>query len=273
MGVFPLGFVIGAPRVFLESRVEMPKWALEELPYASLRAFCAALGRGSEGARAVALDGVLAAVVPASPERSVINSVMYESAEALEPALARLGEIYEEAGVGAWTVWAPERDGVASAILERAGHRLDALPTAMAMELGGFDRQPSTRVEIDTEPDPVELGRINDRAYGFDGDDFARALTRRPPGLHAYVARVDGVPAACVGALDQEDDCGIFFVATLPEARGRGLATELMTRALADGRGRGCHTTSLQATEAGYPIYARLGYRDCGKLQMWERRA
>jgi ribosomal protein S18 acetylase RimI-like enzyme len=233
---------------------------------------CAALAQGSEGARAVALDGVLAAVVPTSPERSVLNSVIYESAGALEQALDRLAVMYEKAGVRAWTVWVPDRDTAAAATLERAGHRLDALPTAMAMDLGGFDRLPSPDLEVDPEPEPVELGRINDRAYDFDADDFARALTRRPPGLHAYVARVDGAPAACVAALDHEDDCGIFFVATLPEARGRGLATELMTRALADGRARGCHTTSLQATKAGYPIYARLGYRDCGKLQMWERR-
>jgi GNAT superfamily N-acetyltransferase len=251
---------------------EMARTAFEDRPYASLRAFCAALGHGSESARAVTLDRVLAAVVPASPDRSVLNSVIYESAAALEQALGRLAVMYEEAGVRAWTVWVPDHDTAAAAILERAGHRLDARPTAMAMELGDFDRLPSPDVEVDLEPEPVELGQINDRAYDFGADDFARALTRRPPGLHAYVARVDGAPAACVGALDHDDDCGIFFVATLPEARGRGLATELMTHALADGRGRGCRTTSLQATQAGYPIYARLGYRDCGKLQMWERR-
>jgi ribosomal protein S18 acetylase RimI-like enzyme len=250
----------------------MPKAALDQLPYSSLRPFCFAIGQASEGARAIELDGVLAAVVPASPDRSVLNSVIYERVEALEAELGRLAAVYEGEGVRAWTVWAPERDRAAAAVLEGAGHRLDASPMGMAMELAGFDRRPSGDLDVDAEPEPVELGRLNDLAYRFEDDDFARALTRRPPGVHAYLARVDGAPAACLGAIDRGDDCGIYFVATAPEARGRGLATELMTRALADGRARGCRTTSLQATKAGYPIYARLGYRDCGRIQMWERR-
>jgi hypothetical protein len=42
---------------------------------------------------------------------------------------------------------------------------------------------------------------------------------------------------------------------------------------LHDARERGCATTSLQATKLGHSIYARLGYRDVGAVQMWERRA
>ena len=94
----------------------------------------------------------------------------------------------------------------------------------------------------------------------------------RMEGAHAYAAIVDGEPVACTVALDHAGDCCITFVATLPQARGRGLATELMTRALVDARERGCTSTSLQATKAGEPIYARLGYRSLGPLQMWERR-
>jgi len=45
-----------------------------------------------------------------------------------------------------------------------------------------------------------------------------------------------------------------------------------MTRALLDARERGCTTTSLQATKMGQPVYDRLGYRDLGPIQMWERR-
>jgi len=65
----------------------------------------------------------------------------------------------------------------------------------------------------------------------------------------------------------------VTFVATLPEARGRGLAARLLTHALHDARERGCTTTSLQATKMGQPLYERLGYRNLGPLHMWERRA
>jgi GNAT superfamily N-acetyltransferase len=245
---------------------------LEQLPYVGLRTFCRGLVQGSEDGRLVELDGVTAAVVPAAPDRSIVNSVMYESVAGLESALDYIARAYEEAGVRAWTVWVPQRDELGSALLERAGHTLDGVPTAMAMELEGFERNVSPDVEIDQDPEPSEIGRLNDRAYGFDGDQFARAVTRRPPGMHHYVARLDGVAASCVGAIDHGLDCGIYLVATAPEARGRGLATELMVQALLDAGVRGCLTTSLQATKMGHPIYERLGYQDLGQLQLWERR-
>jgi hypothetical protein len=46
-----------------------------------------------------------------------------------------------------------------------------------------------------------------------------------------------------------------------------------MQHALAEARERGCTSTSLQATARGKPLYERLGYRDIGAVQMWERRA
>jgi GNAT superfamily N-acetyltransferase len=68
------------------------------------------------------------------------------------------------------------------------------------------------------------------------------------------------------------DDCLIACVATVSEARGKGLASRLILQALVDARERGCTTTTLQASRAGAPVYERLGYRDYGALQMWEHR-
>jgi GNAT superfamily N-acetyltransferase len=65
----------------------------------------------------------------------------------------------------------------------------------------------------------------------------------------------------------------VYLVATLPEARGRGLATALVSHALREARTRGCATSSLQATARGRPVYERLGYRSIGAAQMWERRS
>jgi ribosomal protein S18 acetylase RimI-like enzyme len=89
---------------------------------------------------------------------------------------------------------------------------------------------------------------------------------------YTYVARLDGEPASVVVSQDLEGDCSIWCVATLPDARGRGLAAGLMRRALADGRERGCEISTLQATKLGQPVYERLGYRSFGTIEMWERR-
>jgi GNAT superfamily N-acetyltransferase len=62
------------------------------------------------------------------------------------------------------------------------------------------------------------------------------------------------------------------LVAVVPQARGRGLAAELMRRALAQARSAGALTTSLESTALGEPVYRSLGYRALGRFGMWERR-
>ncbi len=222
--------------------------------------------------RCLEFDGVLAGVTPAVPERSLPNSVLYESEDALAAALPALAAAYDEAGILAWTVWVPEHHARARALLADAGHHLDATPTAMIAELRDVERPGPDDPEPDANPSLGDLGRINDLAYET-GDAFQRILGDGPadPRFN-YIARHDGRPAASVVSLDHGGDCSIWWVATVPEARGHGLAPGLMRRALADGRARGCEVSTLQATKLGRPVYERLGYRGFGTIEMWERR-
>jgi GNAT superfamily N-acetyltransferase len=229
------------------------------------------IARVSPGGRVVELDGVSAAVVPRCPERSVVNCVVYSDARLLGEALETLTREYEQADVRAWTVWVPEQDTEAAALLEAAGHVLDARPAVMVREL--HDLEPAGQPPALVEPSMADVTRINDRAYGFSGD-FERAFPALPPEpAHVYVgAGEDGSPAGTVITYETGGECGIYLVATLPEAQGRGLAGALMRHALVEARERGCTTTSLQATARGKSVYDRLGYRDVGAVQMWERR-
>ncbi|MGH2978133.1 MAG: GNAT family N-acetyltransferase [Solirubrobacterales bacterium] len=246
--------------------------ALFDRQYASLREFCRLLGGASPDARVVERESVLAAVVPAAPDRSVVNSVVYDRVGDLERALPELAAIYEEADVRAWTVWAPAGDAEAVRALERSGHVLDADPEAMAMELAAFRAPRPTELDLDPSPDLTTVARLNDLSYAVGGNHFERSL-RSAPSLHCYVARVDGRPVCCAAGHYHNGDFSVTLVATLPEARGRGLAGRLLTHALHDARERGCTTTSLQATKMGAGVYRMLGYRDLGAVQMWERRA
>ncbi|HEY1357660.1 MAG TPA: GNAT family N-acetyltransferase [Thermoleophilaceae bacterium] len=239
---------------------------------ASMRMAFGSMPKTSEGGSTLRLDGVVAAVTPAVPERSLPNSVTYETEEALADALDELAEAYEEAGVQAWTVWVPEHHRRAADLLERAGHRLDANPTAMIAELSEIE--PPREGDPEPAPRPVreDLGRVNDLAYGTT-DSFQRLIGEGPADpAHTYVAQSDGEATACVASMDLDGDCSIWWVATVPQARGRGLAAGLMRQALADGRDRGCDVSTLQATKLGRPVYERLGYRAFGEIQMWERR-
>jgi GNAT superfamily N-acetyltransferase len=245
---------------------------LAERPYRSLWPFCRMLAAASDGAQLVELDGVIASVVPVTPDRSITNSVAYEDTGSLERALDRLAAVYADAGIRAWTVWVPAGDREAQELLEGAGHELDGVPTAMAMALDGFEPSPgAAALDLKPDPDPAAIGTLNDIAYGFDGE-FTRAFAKRPEILRLYAARAGGEIMSCVGTIHDQDDCGVFLVATHPQARVRGLAGHLVTVALNEARRAGCATASLQSTAMGKPVYLRLGFREFGPIQMWEQR-
>jgi GNAT superfamily N-acetyltransferase len=223
--------------------------------------------------RTIRHPGVTAAVCPAIPHRSVFNSVVYRDPAALESALPELARAYDEAGVIAWTVWTPERDARARAALEAGGHVLDATPQAMAAPLDEVDAgEGASGLDWERADGVTEMCTILAAAFGLELEATSRVLAGFERVAHVYLARRDGRAAACTAAFDVAGDCGIYWVGTLPEARGAGLATGLMRQALLDGRERGCTTTSLQATAMGRPVYRRLGYRELGVIEMWERR-
>jgi GNAT superfamily N-acetyltransferase len=220
-------------------------------------------------------EDIMATVVPAAPERSVFNSVFYRSPRRMVEAIDPLVELYREAGVRAWTVWVPEADGEVAVALESAGHFLDAAPRAMAMGLDELVEPPPPGggLELAREDDRETMARLNDVAYGYTDGTFSGVLRRPIPDSRIYLARLEGEEVGCAMAWDHGDDTEIAWVATLPEARGRGISKQLMAAALRDARRRGLKTSTLQATRLGYPIYVALGYRDLGALQMWERRS
>jgi hypothetical protein len=99
-----------------------------------IRGFIHWLGNASEGARVWESDGVSAAIVPASGERSIMNSIVVERADALTSAYEELAQAYRDAGVQAWTVWIHEGDSNAQAFLEGQGHVFDGAPVAMSLD-------------------------------------------------------------------------------------------------------------------------------------------
>jgi GNAT superfamily N-acetyltransferase len=232
------------------------------------------VGRASPGARVLERAGVTAALVPAAPERAVVNSVLYQDPHGLATAYDEIVAAYEEIGA-TWTVWVPSTDQGTRAALLRAGHVLDAAPAVMTLDLrDGVERPaPGALEDWTAEGDVSEVGPLNDRAYTFGTDSFTRAYAALPADeLRTYMARVEGKPAACLVVVDHEANADIEMVAVVPEARGRGLAGNLLAHALADAAERGIETSTLVATKLGRPVYERLGYRDFGVLQMWERR-
>lgn len=238
---------------------------------ANMARFYRLMGEGTGGV--FERDGLVACLCPPAATRSFFNAVVYTDSTALRDSLDEIAAAYDAAGITAWTAWVPEEDRESAAALQAAGSVLDAEPRAMAAPLeevdvgegaGSIEWRPAERLE--------EVAPIVGPAFGVTPRITLESGEGLRDELRFAIARAGAIDAACVGTLDLDGDCGVYMVATAERARGRGLATALMRQALLEAARRGMRTTSLQATRMGASIYARLGYRDLGAIQMWERR-
>ncbi len=239
-----------------------------------IRSYIHWLGGASRGATVWERRGLIAAIIPAAAERSIMNSVVGDGAESLASSYDELAQAYREAGVRAWTVWIHEEAQETQAFLEGKGHAFDGAPVAMALELAEWNAEDLGDLDWDSKASFDELGRLNDLAYGYEPATGMAGALLAPSSdlpLRLYRARSEGEVACVLGTLDVEDDAGILFVATPPEMRGRRLASRLLTAALLEARKRGMRTSSLQASALGSPIYERLGYRTHFRFHIMER--
>ncbi|HET7855339.1 MAG TPA: GNAT family N-acetyltransferase, partial [Gaiellaceae bacterium] len=74
-----------------------------------------------------------------------------------------------------------------------------------------------------------------------------------------------GEIVAVGGALAYGSFCWIGLVATHPARQRQGLATKVSAQLIGWAHGLGCKTIALDASEAGRPVYERLGFRVVGK--------
>lgn len=227
---------------------------------ATLIASWEAYARGAVGAAVRRAVGVVCAVFPLEPERSVYNNALLTADLATAErasALDAMEAIYDAAGIDHYAAWVPEGDTALRHDLEQRGYTVEAATRAMGMALSAI-RQPRP---------VIALGSSDWGAYvqGFG----------LPPGLlrgadlsdfHLVTAQIEGKEMAAALTFDHDGDCGIYNVETLEGGRRRGLATALTALQLHDARARGCQTASLQATLMAERMYAAIGFRDLGQI-------
>jgi ribosomal protein S18 acetylase RimI-like enzyme len=86
------------------------------------------------------------------------------------------------------------------------------------------------------------------------------------PHTRTYLALLDGQPVATSQLLLPAGVAGIYNVTCLPEARGQGIGAAVTLAPLVEARRRGYGVAVLQASDLGYSVYRRLGFRDYGRL-------
>lgn len=216
--------------------------------------------RGAPGAAVHRFEGVAAAVFPHGPERGVYNNAVLGRdllASERTAALDAMEEAYATAGITRFAAWVHEDDRALRADLERRGYALDETTRAMGMSLDDL-RVPRPQLDL-ALPDWTEYLRVievpTDLLAGADHAAF-----------HVVVARLGAGNAAAAMAYDHGEDCGIYNVGTRAHARRRGLGSAVTALLLHDARDRGRRTASLQATPMAEHLYARIGFRDLGRI-------
>jgi hypothetical protein len=122
------------------------------------------------------------------------------------------------------------------------------------------------RVESEADvADFANVMRLSYATYGLPDDAASVMLAHRglliAPHIAAFLARrEDGTAVAGAMTIVTHGVAGVYWVGTVPEARGRGLA-EICTRVAGNaGFDLGARIASLQASEMGEPVYLRMGY-------------
>ncbi len=82
------------------------------------------------------------------------------------------------------------------------------------------------------------------------------------PHVAAFLARLAGAPAATAMVMVTHGVAGIYWVGTIPEARGSGLAPACTRIAGNAGLDLGAKFVALQASVMGEPVYRKMGYRE-----------
>ncbi len=112
-----------------------------------------------------------------------------------------------------------------------------------------------------------DWARLICAGFGFNEEQieaFSTAEAAIPEGIFdeqfRYVGYLDGKPASGSSLSMRSNLAGIYAVATLPEARKKGLGAAMTRHAVLEGKARGAEAAILQATEIGRPVYERMGF-------------
>jgi ribosomal protein S18 acetylase RimI-like enzyme len=202
---------------------------------------------------------------------------------------------FEAKGVSSITWWLDP--GVSaeawSPLLLGLGFTLDPNFPGMAAPLDSLVRKVAIRSERHGDAPSVEIRRVDSSAMlrewaevfvtGYEFPlSFAAPLFDLYDDLHgpdsplqSYFAYLDGAPVATSSILYAEGVAGIYDVATLPSARGRGLGAAVTLAPLRDASERGYRVGVLQSSVTGLSVYERIGFRTVCRIPYftWKRSA
>jgi GNAT superfamily N-acetyltransferase len=133
--------------------------------------------------------------------------------------------------------------------------------------------QTSYQITLVTDADGLhEADAVAARAFSLPEDAAQRAFgpaLLTAPGVEVFLARQGSAPVSSVQTTRFGSSVGIWTMATAPEHQRQGAGRALLEHVMRHRRDRGASLVYLCATQAGYPLYERLGFRTVSECAVW----
>ncbi len=91
------------------------------------------------------------------------------------------------------------------------------------------------------------------------------------PKSHYYLGFLNGNPIATGVLFKGEGAAGLFYIGTIPEARRQGIAKSMVHYLLNETKKKGYPISVLQASEMGYPVYKKIGFKKYYTTKIYRR--
>ena len=201
----------------------------------------------------------------------------FDPATADERIEAVLGTFRRAAIDMSWMVGPTSTPTDLLARLEAHGLVLDATEPVLGMTLDGWvSRPPADGIELEWVTDRAAFdvaSRVMFAGFGmpdsiFDAFADRFSMTVLGPGGYQRVvlARIDGQPVSTALGVVIDGVLGIYNVATMPDQQRRGGGTAVTRAVIDDGIARGAVGAMLQSSDAGRPVYERIGFHQVGTV-------
>ena len=189
---------------------------------------------------------------------------------------------YMQGKAHAGMIWICEEylDGAAKRklpeILERERLEPAVSTTGMAGEIFPLRAHPHPSLQIERASDESMLRQnadINCEAYGLPREWGRNALTPKfwTEEVYSYLAYENGRAVSTASVLVNEGCLFLALVATRPDAQKKGYGEAVVRHALTRAHeATGLTRTILHATDAGRPLYTRLGYHDTARIMAYK---
>jgi hypothetical protein len=169
-----------------------------------------------------------------------------------------------------WKVFAHDQPPDLADRLTARGFAAEETEAVMVLDLQTAQPAPEapTRVRRITGRDELgDVAKVKARVYTKDINDMmdrlAHELEHTPDGISVYVAELDGVPAACAWIRFPRSSAfaSLWGGATVPEARERGLYTDLLNVRVREAISRGFRYLTIDAGSMSRPIVEKRGFQ------------